>query len=258
MKNNLQETVSRIRALMNLNENDANQNEYEEEYIEVPEDVLKDIEDRVDANIASAEAARKELESMSDMLNNLPNADLYKPYIDQRREELTHLSSVENRQKYIENQIKQYQYNERYRRAMDQVAKDREENIKTAQLTDEEIGRLLGAALDGGSNFWYHILFVPNEITHVVKTQKKNFIDACVEFILDGGVIPIHDREENGDPRHRPKPLGYLDMDSAREAIEIIKNKYPNVYGNIVTEEYDSDDTDVFLQVAVMGKIEFG
>jgi hypothetical protein len=42
------------------------------------------------------------------------------------------------------------------------------------------------------------------------------------------------------------------------DAIQKIKAEHPNVYNNIIDEDYDADDADVFFQIAVMGEVTFG
>ena len=52
--------------------------------------------------------------------------------------------------------------------------------------------------------------------------------------------------------------LGTVDMDSILEAITIIKRDYPDVWENILDEQYDANDADIFLQLCVMGDVVFG
>jgi hypothetical protein len=47
-------------------------------------------------------------------------------------------------------------------------------------------------------------------------------------------------------------------MDSLLDAIQKLKDEYPRVYENIIDEEYDAEDADVFFQLAVMGEVTFG
>jgi hypothetical protein len=47
-------------------------------------------------------------------------------------------------------------------------------------------------------------------------------------------------------------------MDKLLDAINLVKKDYPEVYENIVLEEYDAEDADIFLQLAVMGNVVFG
>jgi hypothetical protein len=42
------------------------------------------------------------------------------------------------------------------------------------------------------------------------------------------------------------------------EAITIIKEKYPRIWENILLENADAGDADVFLQLCVMGEVVYG
>jgi hypothetical protein len=42
------------------------------------------------------------------------------------------------------------------------------------------------------------------------------------------------------------------------EAITIIKKEYPEVWENILLEQADAGDADVFLQLCVMGDVVYG
>jgi len=47
-------------------------------------------------------------------------------------------------------------------------------------------------------------------------------------------------------------------MDSLLDAIQKLKEDYPNAYENIIDEEYDAEDADIFFQLATMGDVVFG
>ena len=76
--------------------------------------------------------------------------------------------------------------------------------------------------------------------------------EAIGEYVLRGGNIQVNDAEEEEDV------LGTVDMDSLLDAIQKLKDDYPRVYENIIDEEYDAEDADVFFQLAVMGEVTFG
>jgi hypothetical protein len=40
--------------------------------------------------------------------------------------------------------------------------------------------------------------------------------------------------------------------------ISITKEDYPKVWENILLEQYDANDADIFLQLCVMGEVQFG
>ena len=76
--------------------------------------------------------------------------------------------------------------------------------------------------------------------------------EAIGEYVLRGGSIDINDAEDE------KTKLGTVDMTSLLEAIDILKNDYTRAYENIIDEEYDADDADIFFQLAVMGEVTFG
>ena len=119
------------------------------------------------------------------------------------------------------------------------------------RLTKEMIINLLVNALEGGSNSWYYIKNIPNEVRNIKRNKELATSEAIGEFILQGGKIYIFDIENINEL------LGYIDMDKLLDAINIIKNKYPDNYSNIINENDDADDADIFLQIATMGKIVF-
>ena len=47
-------------------------------------------------------------------------------------------------------------------------------------------------------------------------------------------------------------------MDKILDAISLIKKEYPNIWENILLEQSDAGDADVFLQLSVMGEVVFG
>jgi hypothetical protein len=52
--------------------------------------------------------------------------------------------------------------------------------------------------------------------------------------------------------------LGHIDMNRILEAITKIKSEYPEVWKNILLENADAGDADVFLQLCVMGEVVYG
>jgi len=52
--------------------------------------------------------------------------------------------------------------------------------------------------------------------------------------------------------------LGEVNLTTIKTAFEKICSQYPEIYLNLIKEEYDADDADVFFQIATMGDITFG
>jgi len=117
------------------------------------------------------------------------------------------------------------------------------------QITREAIIDILVTALEGGSNDWYFIKDLPSGVR---STDELGLSEAIGDYILKGGEITIYDLEDEDEE------LGELNMDKLLEAITIMKRDYPDIYQNLVNEEYDANDADIFFQIAVMGEVTFG
>ena len=146
------------------------------------------------------------------------------------------------------------------------------------KLTKEDITDILVTALEGGSNYWYLI-----DLPENIKSYGQSKSEAVGEYILRGGSIDFYDKEEYYDVRRALKDgdynigdsddmvdeksyqedientkLGHIDMNRILEAITKIKSEYPEVWKNILLENADAGDADVFLQLCVMGEVVYG
>jgi len=63
---------------------------------------------------------------------------------------------------------------------------------------------------------------------------------------------------DNDYAQDKPEPLGTIDMNSLLDAINIMKRDYREQYENIIMDEYDAEDADIFFQIATMGEVLYG
>jgi ribosomal protein S7 len=126
------------------------------------------------------------------------------------------------------------------------------ERRKTKKITKQDIIDLFVTALEGGSNYWYYIPTIPAGVRQIKTETGMATSEAIGEYILRGGNIQINDAEDEEEV------LGTVDMTSLLEAIDLLKSDYTHAYENIIDEEYDADDADIFFQLAVMGEVTFG
>lgn len=142
-----------------------------------------------------------------------------------------------------------------------------EERLKAREsrtFGKEDVINLFVDALEGGSNYWYYIRHLPKEVSYKAKEMGQSVSEAIGEYILKGGYVQFYDAEEEYDDDNYTEThsenglLGTVDMDSILEAITIIKRDYPDVWENILDEQYDANDADIFLQLCVMGDVVFG
>jgi hypothetical protein len=150
------------------------------------------------------------------------------------------------------------------------------EEALNRNLTKEDIINLFVTALEGGSNYWYYMDLPDN-----IKSYGQSISEAVGEYILQGGKVYFYDNELRseiirdynrgeytieGDIIDQKRfnedidetYLGFVTMDRILDAITIIKKEYPHVWENILLEQEDAGDADVFLQLCVMGEVVFG
>jgi len=240
---------------------------------QIPDDVMRSIEAEADKSVADVQKMRAEKE---ELLRKIENAhkegkltgSVYDVFLQKTKDELDRLSGQDEeiRNRYINQLIFDY----RREMAIKKGQEERAERTKTAKITREQIIDIFVTALEGGSNYWYYILDIPKEIKYMIKQEGLAFSEACGKYVLDGGELAIYDKEELnnvgiGDEdsdletySNKPEPLGYVNMDSLLDAIRVMKQDYEDRYKNIIMDEYDADDADIFFQLATMGEVVFG
>jgi hypothetical protein len=144
--------------------------------------------------------------------------------------------------------------------------KQKSDNLKK-NLSKEDLIDLFITALEGGSNYWYYIKHIPDDVKYAIEHLGSSGSEAITNYILDGGKIYFYDIEEvdvhddtdalsveDDDKGY----LGYVDLDTILEAITILKRDYIDSYHNILDDSYDANDADIFLQLCVMGEVVYG
>lgn len=257
----MNEEVSRIKAVMGIHEN---------EEIIVPNDKLKSFEADADRMMKNRADEITRLEKHNEFIKNrladFKGDDVGKNYalelIKSNEKQIDDLHKASTKEEIVNYYIQQYKMGEQQRIATQKYNDERAEMAKTGKITKEQIIGVFVTALEGGSNYWYYILDVPNQLRTIMNDEKLAFSEACGEFVLRGGRLPIYDAEEvdemGDDGSDKPEPLGTIDMDNLLDAISIMKKDYPEQYVNIIMDEYDADDADIFFQIATMGEITFG
>lgn len=253
-----------------------NQYKFLLEQIEVPENKMLEFE----------ELAKKEFEQIQEKINKVKNnIKIYQSGIENIESALKGTGASDELIKTLKADLKNKFENEkisldylekqtyetilnrminRYKQ-VEQEKLDKIERLKGKEITKENLIDLFVTALEGGSNNWYYILNVPNEVREIMKTDNLALSEAIGEFVLKGGEVEIRDVESIDFDKIRDEEysdtgeiLGYVNIDSLLDAINIIKKDYPDTYENILDENYDAIDADIFFQIATMGEIVFG
>jgi hypothetical protein len=149
---------------------------------------------------------------------------------------------------YMEGLVFEYKRN----KAHEDYEREKIERRKTKKITKKDIINLFVTALEGGSNYWYYLPEIPGGVREIMNDTGMMPSEAIGEYVLRGGNIQVNDAEEEDEV------LGTVDMGSLIGAIEKLKEDYPERYYNIIDEEYDAEDADIFFQLATMGDVVFG
>jgi hypothetical protein len=201
------------------------------------------------------EALKAELEQIISRINSLRDEGkvddtiekVMGDFIKQKENEIEHYdrASVDS---YLQSMIFDY----KRKKAYEDYEREKIERRKTKKITKEDIIDIFVTALEGGSNYWYYIPTIPNGVRDIQNEMGLATSEAIGQYVLKGGYVQINDAEDEEEV------LGNIDMDGLLDAIQKIKSDYPRVYENIIDEDYDADDADVFFQIAVMGEVTFG
>jgi hypothetical protein len=132
------------------------------------------------------------------------------------------------------------------------------------EITTTRIKDLLCCAFEGGIGYWASISVTQKDIDKV-KAEYYHEVPAL------GGQITFFDKEEVENlvlGQETATPLGILDMESMKKAFEYMANG-KNEDGSdaeylkkhlqtFLNENEDSETGDVFVQMAVLGKLVYG
>lgn len=119
------------------------------------------------------------------------------------------------------------------------------------EITYDIFSCVIVDSLEGGSNYWY-ILNTDAFIDDLPKTKEPLSVRIAEALYNNTGVnITVYDLETDEN-------LGQLNYDSCMRAFNLMSLNYKQSLLDIINEESDSSDADIFLQLAVMGEVVFG
>ena len=123
------------------------------------------------------------------------------------------------------------------------------------EISDAIISDQLCTALEGGSNYWYFI----GDMNRKYFKKGDTLVDNLTRsFMADKNYkLPIYDVESAEEFEDMDK-LGDVTYDSMANAFSIMSKDYPRQLGNILSGNYDSDDSYVWFQIATMGEVVYG
>ena len=105
-------------------------------------------------------------------------------------------------------------------------------------------------ALEGGSNYWYFIKSLPKR--DELKGQAFSEVVATLVWKHDEKieVFDIENQDEDA--------IGIIDKSKIVPTLNMLSKEYNEVFTNLMNENYDAMDCDIFFQVLTMNEIVFG
>jgi len=126
------------------------------------------------------------------------------------------------------------------------------------RVSDEHLRNLLCCALEGGSNYWYTIVqYIFPKGTQYSDFQEngKHALDEywhpteLIPFVDDCGMV-------FADEDAAFKPV-LLNREALEKGVQVMSDKYPAHFSNLMSGNEDAETGDVFLQCCLFGEIIF-
>ena len=124
--------------------------------------------------------------------------------------------------------------------------------MATIVITNEQRSNLLCSALEGGSNYWYYLGSDANKIIDEFRQPGDCGVDIIWKAIMNGKEIPVRDLENPKDV------LGKMSLASIEKAEQIMAEKYPQHFADIVSGNDDATTGDIWFQLSVMAEVVYG
>jgi hypothetical protein len=136
------------------------------------------------------------------------------------------------------------------------------------QVSADRVRDLLCCALEGGSNYWYHIVdFIRPTPSQLYRDWQSMHLEALkagqlprevphLDFPLSvGGGLVITSLQ--GD-EHLGRTNWHLNLQSIAHGLDLMKRKYLHHWETFEAENEDADTGDVFLQCCLFGDVVYG
>ncbi len=118
------------------------------------------------------------------------------------------------------------------------------------EIDPQMVADLMVTAIEGGSNYWVNSI-VLKEAKTPNRTEPWYANPALYE---DAFHIKVYEMDEEGQPTEEH----YIGQHGMRVGLEKMANKAPGHFTNIVSDQWDAETADVFLQYVVLGDIVYG
>jgi hypothetical protein len=111
-------------------------------------------------------------------------------------------------------------------------------------ITRDQIEAIIIGALEGGSNYWYWLETVPNNLPDG-EFLSLRIVEALLT--MPNFFLPVQDLETR-------TVVGNLTLESLRKAIEKAATDHPPFFQDLLDDDLDANGADLIFQLAVMGR----
>jgi len=135
-------------------------------------------------------------------------------------------------------------------------------------ISDDDVWNLLVGAFEGGSNYWINHIEVQTTWENAYKSFAHDTESTALSTLRDrkkylyNTQLPVLDPDARISVYtcdHQPE-LGapVLTMQTIGQGLDVMARDYPRHFDDFVTERYDADTSDVFLQCCLFNKVVYG
>lgn len=123
-----------------------------------------------------------------------------------------------------------------------------------ATITPQRIADTITAGVEGGISYWADQFFLSEPGSAKLNPEENWYCDGKL-YATDDFVIEVRQEEEHVQGAGTKLFIRRADI---QQALEIMAEKYPWHFDNIVNENEDSETGDVLIQLAALKEIVYG
>lgn len=119
------------------------------------------------------------------------------------------------------------------------------------EISLEKVAGLICTGFEGGVGYWCCITgYVEPENPRSVMEDGEVF--PHIDYPLTGGAVQCVSEVEDDSPTYT------LDFEAVKRGLKLMSEKYPRHFSDFMSDDYDADTGDVFIQLCLLGELVYG
>jgi len=125
----------------------------------------------------------------------------------------------------------------------------------SSPLKPQDIADLVTTCFEGGSSYWIDTFNMTPDLRAGVRAALgKDFTNSyCHGWLYEQPGWKIHITIDEEDDNAFD-----LNADAVLKGTQLLQEKYPKVWAEIISEDYDAGDADLWLQLCILGEVVYG